>query len=269
MADEPDSQQQGLSADFNRTAIALARNPLGIIALFIVLVYAFAAISISVPNDIDGYDLTIIVAFLATFPFVVLWAFVHLVAKYPKNLFGPGDFKDPKDYIAMMEQAATLAAAEASAPPNAGEAAASTETIAQDSVSAVRRVAQQSWVQDKQQTKAVLWVDDHPENNANLQRTFEKFNIRVTSAVSNEQALRLAANDRFDAIISDLGRGNEEEAGFALLEELIKRGSRTPFFIYTTREDPQLRERARKLGAQALTRSATKLLEGVSAALAS
>jgi CheY-like chemotaxis protein len=269
LADEPDSQQQGLSADFNRTAIALARNPLGIIALFIVLVYAFAAISISVPNDIDGYDLTIIVAFLATFPFVVLWAFVHLVAKYPKNLFGPGDFKDPKDYIAMMEQAATLAAATASAPVIAGEAAPSTETIAQESVSTVRRVALQSWTRDKQQAKSVLWVDDHPENNANLQRTFEKFNIRVTSAVSTEQALRLAGSSGFDAIISDLGRGAETEAGFALLEELNKRGSRTPFFIYTVREDPQLRERAQQLGARALTRSATKLLEGVSAALAS
>jgi CheY-like chemotaxis protein len=55
----------------------------------------------------------------------------------------------------------------------------------------------------------ILWVDDHPENNAGLIELFREFGARVETPRANEEALaRLRAN-RYDVIISDVARDSE------------------------------------------------------------
>jgi len=212
-------------------------------------------------------DRTIIVVFLATFPFVVLGAFVFLVAKFPQNLFGPGDFKDPNDWARMMQAATTLAATAAS-KPSEGQAP-SPSAIATQSVQAVRNVSQRSWSQDPTRTKHLLWVDDHPENNAGLQRTFKTLNVDVTNALSTEQALELSKVARFDAIISDMGRGTDREAGHTLLKALRASGDKTPYFIFSSRANSARLAETKKLGGTGNTSSAPELLEQVGAVLGS
>jgi energy-coupling factor transporter transmembrane protein EcfT len=77
------------------TAKSLARNPLGIIALFIVLVYAVASVVISLAKP-EFYQNPFhpAVLFLAIFPLVVLIVFAYLVAKHHRNLYAPQDYKD-------------------------------------------------------------------------------------------------------------------------------------------------------------------------------
>jgi hypothetical protein len=85
---------------FIGSAKALARNPLGIIALFIVLVYAVASIVISLAKaDFYQNPFHPAVLFLAVFPLIVLGAFTYLVARHHRNLYAPHDFKESKEFF--------------------------------------------------------------------------------------------------------------------------------------------------------------------------
>jgi energy-coupling factor transporter transmembrane protein EcfT len=80
------------------TAKSLSRNPLGIIALFIVLVYAVASVVISFAKaEFYQNPFHPAVLFLAIFPLVVLSVFTYLVAQHHRNLYAPQDYKDPSD----------------------------------------------------------------------------------------------------------------------------------------------------------------------------
>jgi hypothetical protein len=52
----------------------------------------------------------------------------------------------------------------------------------------------------------ILWVDDHPENNAALVELLRKIGARIDTAESNDEGLALMRSNRYDAIISDVGR---------------------------------------------------------------
>ncbi|WGL15000.1 winged helix-turn-helix domain-containing protein [Microbulbifer bruguierae] len=79
----------------------------------------------------------------------------------------------------------------------------------------------------------VLWVDDHPDNNLDERRFFETQRVAVYLVTSTEDALTLLSMYRYDAVISDMGRGREPLAGFKLMERMRSKGDQTPFFLYT------------------------------------
>lgn len=81
---------------------ALTKNPLGIIALFISLIYLMASLVLSLSADIltDGQK-WVFVLFLVVFPPLVLSAFVWLVANHAVKLYSPSDFKDDKSYVEL------------------------------------------------------------------------------------------------------------------------------------------------------------------------
>ena len=83
---------------FNPTAEKLAKNPLGIIALFIVLVYALSASTLifsSIPYDLQK----LLVYFIVIFPVFVLIAFFILVTKHHDKLYSPADYKDEAHFM--------------------------------------------------------------------------------------------------------------------------------------------------------------------------
>lgn len=86
--------------EFGGAAKSLAKNPLGIIALFIVLVYGLGCLVVGLGAEkLKGNEWHPLVLFLAVFPFVVLGVFAFLVAKYHTHLYGPGDFKDESHFL--------------------------------------------------------------------------------------------------------------------------------------------------------------------------
>jgi hypothetical protein len=102
------------SKDFGETAKGLARNPLGIIALFIVLVYGFASLVTAFAGSFSAGERLPLIYFLIGFPILVLAVFAWLVSKHSGKLFAPGDFKDEETYVKMQLTAvASLAAAAA------------------------------------------------------------------------------------------------------------------------------------------------------------
>src|SRR5260370_10787133 len=99
---------------FGDTAKGLARNPLGIIALFIVLVYGFASLVTACAGSFTAAERLPLIYFLVLFPVLVLGAFVWLVSKHSGQLYAPADFKDEENYVRMQLTAvASLARASA------------------------------------------------------------------------------------------------------------------------------------------------------------
>jgi hypothetical protein len=89
------------SFDFNRTAVRLSRNPLGIIALFIVLVYGMAALVLAQAQFASAERLPL-VWFLVAFPPFVLAAFVYLVACHHTKLYAPADFRNDDNFLSAL-----------------------------------------------------------------------------------------------------------------------------------------------------------------------
>jgi hypothetical protein len=88
---------------FGGTATKLSQNPLGIIALFIVLVYAFASLVVGLGKNLTEYASHILVWFLAMFPVMVLMAFTWLVSRHHTKLYAPKDYQNADDFIAALK----------------------------------------------------------------------------------------------------------------------------------------------------------------------
>ena len=76
------------------TAKGLAKNPLGIIALFIVLVYGFAALVTAFAGSLSPSERLPLIWFLVLFPILVLAVFSWLVSRHGGKLYAPGDYRD-------------------------------------------------------------------------------------------------------------------------------------------------------------------------------
>lgn len=81
-------------------AKGLAKNPLGIIALFISLIYGFACLVLGLSaNKLENSERIPLIWFLIFFPVLVLIAFVYLVSKHHRKLYAPSDFRDDKSFL--------------------------------------------------------------------------------------------------------------------------------------------------------------------------
>ena len=72
----------------------------------------------------------------------------------------------------------------------------------------------------KQAQRAILWVDDNPDNDILERQALQAYNIRFELAGSTGEALAKLQNAKFDAIISDMARPPDSHAGYTLLEAL-------------------------------------------------
>lgn len=87
---------------FGNTASKLSQNPLGIIALFIVLVYAFASLVVGIGRNLTETTTGILVWFLVLFPVLVLVAFSWLVSRHHTKLYAPKDYQKEEHFIATL-----------------------------------------------------------------------------------------------------------------------------------------------------------------------
>ncbi|WMN10732.1 response regulator [Marivirga salinae] len=109
----------------------------------------------------------------------------------------------------------------------------------------------------------VLWVDDRPENNVYERKAFESQGIEFSLAQSTNEAMENLKNNKYAAIISDMGRKEGSQEGYVLLEKLRKSGKQTPYFIYACSNSHEHKMMALERGAQGSTNSAQELYEMV------
>jgi CheY-like chemotaxis protein len=111
---------------------------------------------------------------------------------------------------------------------------------------------------------SVLWVDDHPENNAILVEQLQRNGIRVDLARDTEEGLSLLGQRRYAIVVSDMGRtehGREiSDAGLRLLTAVRNTDPGIPFVIYCSAGAARrYRDQALAAGATAITASPVSL----------
>lgn len=80
----------------------------------------------------------------------------------------------------------------------------------------------------------ILWVDDYPSNNRHIISLFESKKIQFDIALTTEQGMELYKHHLYDAIITDMGRDDERDAGLSLLKELNFKKCKTPIILYAS-----------------------------------
>lgn len=96
-------------------------------------------------------------------------------------------------------------------------------------------------------------VDDHPENNAALIRILEELGAEVDSFSDEALGERAILRHRPDAVICDITRGPDQEAGLTAAQRLRDAGYTGLIVFFTARVTPERRERAASLGAVMVT----------------
>ena len=91
----------------------------------------------------------------------------------------------------------------------------------------------------------------------------EALGIKMVLAKSTDEALDKMASQKFDAIISDMGRPPDARAGYTKLDKIRANGDLTPLVIYAGSRDPEHRAEARRLSALGCTNRPDELFEMV------
>lgn len=243
-------------------AKGLARNPLGIIALFIVLVYGFAALLTGFSASFTHEERLPLIYFLVTFPILVLIVFAWLVSSHSSKLFAPADFKNEENYFRMqISAAASLATAAAKNPGVNSEA-----DIARI-VEMVREAAPQKTTPTDGWRNHVLWVDDRPENNVYERQAFEAVGLKFSLALSTNEALAQLERQKFAAVISDMGRREGPREGYVLLDAMRTKNNQTPLFFYASSNAPEHKQETLEHRGQGCTNDAQELFHMVTRAI--
>lgn len=248
---------------FGGIAANLSRGPLGIIALFIVLVYGFAALVTGFTGSFSTSERLPLIWFMALFPVLVLCLFVWLVSKHHEKLYPPSDFRDDKTFMAIVALSLAQTTRSADSQEGAAPAVEAGEAI-EDAIKSVNRAKH---TRVPAGTARLLWVDDNPSNNAYTYQAFKAMGVQIHEARSTQAALNLLQRQNFDAIISDMGRAEGPQEGYVLLEELRKFDAETPFFVHSSSATKAQRDEAKERGAQGSTADPGELFDLVMAAL--
>ena len=91
--------------NMENNAVKLSHNPLGIIALFILLIYGFATLLFGfVGNVFSNNQKWWFVIFLIVFPVAVLFVFTFLVVWHHEKLYAPGEFQNEDHFMGFSSQ---------------------------------------------------------------------------------------------------------------------------------------------------------------------
>lgn len=213
----------------------LARNPLGIIALFIVLIYAFASFVAGFSDKLTPGERLPVIWFLILFPAMVLVVFAWLVSRHHAKLYSPADYREDAAFIEASIEQVRVAAAMGAATARRLPSDVSSEESASETLIAAGRVAKLITPSLLREASArrVLWVDDHHSNNSYERDALEALGIQIILAESTDEAIALLKDERFDVVISDMIRPSDPRAGLTLLDRLRRRGINTPYIIYS------------------------------------
>ena len=157
----------------------------------------------------------------------------------------------------QIKAAASLGAASAS---KTAESLPSDEDISQEIANVVDQTTKPQGIRRLAGTR-VLWVDDIPSNNFYERRSLEAFDIRFTLSTSTDDAIEKLQVNKYDVIISDMGRPSDNRAGYTLLEEKQKLEDTTPYIIYSSSNRPEHKAEARRRGAVGNTNNPQELFQ--------
>ena len=226
------------------------------------LVYGFASLVTAFAGSFTAEERLPLIYFLILFPVLVLIVFAWLVSKHSGKLFAPSDFRDEENYVKMqMAVVASLSAATAKGASTTSESEILKIVEVVRATGPARAESGDGW------RNQILLVDDRPENNTYERQAFEAMGIRFTLALSTDDAFERLAQNRYAAIISDVGRREGPREGYVLLDRLRQQGDQTPLFFYASSNAPEYKHEARQHGGQGCTNNAQELFNMVTKAV--
>lgn len=115
----------------------------------------------------------------------------------------------------------------------------------------------------------ILWVDDNPTNNINEHLALQALGITITKVLSTEEALLELSKNSFDVIVSDMGRLDDPQAGYTLLDKLQSKNHDTKisFIIYAGSSTSAHQAECRKRGCFGTTNKPQELFQLVLSAI--
>ena len=256
-----------LMQSFGKIAIILSRSPLGILALFIVLVWGLASLLIISGGGFTPTERLPFVYFLVFFPILLLGVFVWLVSKHGGKLVDPGQFEDKIFFGEMSKRRDSTTSDITSNIQEAQTTKGKEPTLGTD----LRKLVWDAYLSLLEPTapwrNQILWVDDQPENNTYERQAFEAMGLRCTPVSTTDAAFEQLAHSRYAAIISDMDRSEDPRAGYKLLDGLRQEGDQTPLFFYTSSNAPEHTQETLEHGGQGSTNDPQELIEMVSRAV--
>jgi hypothetical protein len=86
--------------NFMESARSLTKNPLGVIGLFISLLYGFSVLLIIFGGEnLSSGQLWLLTIFITVFAFTILGTFFRLVTKHHRKLYAPQDFRNDRSFL--------------------------------------------------------------------------------------------------------------------------------------------------------------------------
>jgi hypothetical protein len=83
-------------------ASGFIKNPLGIIGLFVVLIYGLAVVVAGFSPELTELQRWVMIGLVAMFPPLVLWTLYRLVTAHHSKLYAPADWRDEKNFLVAM-----------------------------------------------------------------------------------------------------------------------------------------------------------------------
>jgi CheY-like chemotaxis protein len=111
--------------------------------------------------------------------------------------------------------------------------------------------------------RSILWVDDHPANNALIARAIAALGVRIDAVKTTEEALTRLQAAHFDLIITDMTRGRDPDAGLDFIQKAKALDPQAKIIVYSSRRASSKFPGAYNLGAVGATSDPTDLFNRV------
>lgn len=85
-----------------RTAAVLSRNPLGLLALCLVIGEAIACTFLLHPAGLQAGERALLCGFVVAYPLCVVAAIYRLVSRHHTKLYAPADFRDERCFLEVL-----------------------------------------------------------------------------------------------------------------------------------------------------------------------
>lgn len=86
--------------------------------------------------------------------------------------------------------------------------------------------------------RRILWIDDFPDSPTNEREMLQSLLVNVEMAASTAEAEKLLKDKKYDLILSDMKRGDDNTAGIKFLQDYARQEKRVPVIFYIGHSDP-------------------------------
>jgi CheY-like chemotaxis protein len=103
---------------------------------------------------------------------------------------------------------------------------------------AIQELSNLGNLKEKATSVKILWVDDFPSNNKSIMDIYKNIGVNFDIAIDNESAFELLKKNKYNLIITDMGRQSDNMAGISLIKNIKQRtiDPKPPIILYASQK---------------------------------